>query len=334
MRISVALASYNGQKYIIEQLESIRKQSIPVDEVIINDDCSTDQTVSLIKGFITKYDLVNWKVFINKINLGFSKNFHEAVKQTTGDLIFLADQDDIWFLNKVETIQQNFIINKELKALATGQIFVDTIGRVIGKPKNVNNNENSKLSYLPFEFFIGSSTIPGCTLCFTKELKTFLKKFGAPDLSKSFGHDWYYCVLGAALGRFGLIDDILIKRRIHENNASKVSSRKTRVLSVTTERKKKYLVEIITAHQFILNNESFKNQLSKSDLIKVKHMLRFFKRRLELLNSKNIFIWIGMGFNFFNYYHCSKSLKGAFQLYLADLFYTFNINWNTHNKTK
>ena len=299
------------------------------DEVIINDDCSTDKTISLIKGFITNHDLVNWKVFINKTNLGFSKNFHEAVKQTTGDLIFLADQDDIWFLNKVETIQQNFILNKELKAVASGQISVDANGRVIGKPKNVNNNENSKLRYLPFEFFIGSSTIPGCTLCFTKEVKIFLNKFGAPDLSKSFGHDWYYCVLGAALGRFGLIDDILIKRRMHENNASKVSSRKTTVLSVNAERRKSYLTEILLAHQFLSENNTFISQLNDKEIVKVKQMLSFFKKRLHFLNSRNLFIWIGLGFSYFKYYQCSKSFKGAIQLYLADFFYTYNINWNT-----
>jgi glycosyltransferase involved in cell wall biosynthesis len=329
MKISVALASYNGEKYIVEQLESIRKQSLPVDEVIINDDCSTDKTISLIKGFITNHDLVNWKVFINKANLGFSKNFHEAVKQTTGDLIFLADQDDIWLSNKVETIQQTFILNKELKAVASRQMFIDANGGVIGKPKNIINNKNSKLSYLPFDFFIGSSTIPGCTLCFTKEVKTFLNKFGAPDLSKSFGHDWYYCVVAAAIGRFGLIDDVLIKRRMHENNASKVSSRKTTVLSVNAERRKKYLTEIFLAHQFLSENNTFTSQLNDKEVVKVKQMLTFFKKRLHFLNSRNLFIWIDLGFSCFKYYQCSKSFKGAIQLYLADLLYTYNINWST-----
>jgi len=335
MKISVAMATYNGEKYIIEQLESIRKQTFHVDEVIINDDCSTDGTVKLIEDYLSMHHLINWKMFINKANRGFSENFYEAVKKTNGDIIFLADQDDIWLSNKVEITQHVFNNNKTLKVLSSGQTFIDSNGENIDNSVKEITNENKKMNlrYLPFDFFIGSSVIPGCTMCIHKEIREFLFNFGAPDLSKSFGHDWYYCMVGAAIGQFALIDNVLIKRRIHENNASKASSRKTTILSTTTNRRNDYLVEIILAHQFFLNNKYFVSQLANRDIERVKKILRFFKKRFEFSISKNLFSWIGLGFSFFNYYHCSKSFKGAVQLYIADLFYTYNINWKTQNKT-
>lgn len=73
--ISVAMATYNGERFIIQQLSSILNQSVSVDEVIICDDCSTDSTVSLISDFIENNTLYNWRVIKNQENLGFSKKF-------------------------------------------------------------------------------------------------------------------------------------------------------------------------------------------------------------------------------------------------------------------
>lgn len=332
--ISVAMATYNGEKYILEQLESIRSQTIQVNEVIINDDCSTDQTVKLISDFISANNLMHWKVFINKTNLGFSKNFYEAVNKTNGDIIFLADQDDVWLSNKVDITQQVFKNNKNLKVLSSGQIFIDAKGRSINNNVNGITIENQKMNlrYLPFDFFIGNSVIPGCTMCISKEIKQFLLDFGAPDLSKSFGHDWYFSIVGAALGNFGSINNVLLKRRIHNNNASKASLRKTTVLASKVEKRNKYLEQIIEAHQFILTNEVFEKNLTKQDIKKTKQMLGFFKKRLEFKTTKIFFIWISLGFNFLKYYQCAKSFKGGIKLYAADLFYAYNINWKIQNK--
>lgn len=74
-KISVALATYNGEKYIEKQLDSIRNQTIKPDEVVIVDDKSSDRTVALINEFIAVNNLVNWKLFVNEKNVGYRKNF-------------------------------------------------------------------------------------------------------------------------------------------------------------------------------------------------------------------------------------------------------------------
>ena len=74
-KISVVMATYNGQKYVLEQMESLRNQTMCIDEVIIMDDCSEDQTSQIINHYIKQYNLISWKLIQNNTNQGWKKNF-------------------------------------------------------------------------------------------------------------------------------------------------------------------------------------------------------------------------------------------------------------------
>ena len=87
MYISVAIASYNGGRFIEKQLDSILKQTRPVDEVIICDDGSTDNTVEICRNFIEKNSLTNWEISVNPKNVGYCFNFYGAIAKTKGDII-------------------------------------------------------------------------------------------------------------------------------------------------------------------------------------------------------------------------------------------------------
>ena len=103
MKISVAMATYNGAQYIEEQLESIRIQTMPVDEVRICDDGSLDDTVEVICHYIREHGLESsWSVEVNQENLGYASNFMKAVGLTNGDYVFFCDQDDIWIADRAE----------------------------------------------------------------------------------------------------------------------------------------------------------------------------------------------------------------------------------------
>ena len=101
MKISIAMATYNGEQYIKEQLQSFVDQSIMPNEVVISDDKSTDTTLEVINEFITKapFDI---KIVVNDKNLGYTRNFNSALMHATGDVVFLSDQDDVWYPNKIE----------------------------------------------------------------------------------------------------------------------------------------------------------------------------------------------------------------------------------------
>ncbi|MFP3832289.1 glycosyltransferase [Chryseobacterium sp. SIMBA_028] len=107
MTSSVALCTYNGGTYIAEQLESILSQTKPVYEIIICDDGSTDDTLKILSDYNDRYpNLI--KVHLNPENLGYVGNFEKAMSLCTGDLVFLCDQDDRWYTQKVATITETF----------------------------------------------------------------------------------------------------------------------------------------------------------------------------------------------------------------------------------
>ena len=111
MRLSVAMCTYFGKDYIRDQLLSIHRQTVPVDEIVICDDCSEDDTVEIIRKLTKQYDLPV-RLFINEWNYGYKKNFEQAICRCTGDIIFLSDQDDTWIPTKVETIVNYFDRNR------------------------------------------------------------------------------------------------------------------------------------------------------------------------------------------------------------------------------
>lgn len=98
-RVSVVMATYNGEPYLQEQLDSIVAQTYPVHELIIQDDGSSDRTVDIARSYELRYPFVH--VFVNEQNLGFQENFRTAVMRATGDFVALSDQDDVWFPEKI-----------------------------------------------------------------------------------------------------------------------------------------------------------------------------------------------------------------------------------------
>ena len=145
MKTSVVVATFNGEKYISQQLQSILDQTVKCDEVIIGDDCSSDNTVRIIESFINNNSLFpSWKLIRNKNNKGFIKNFHDLICEATGEIIFLADQDDLWKEDKVECIKNIFIKDKNhtILSLNTGFRVIDQNGDLINhQQKNANNGQ-------------------------------------------------------------------------------------------------------------------------------------------------------------------------------------------------
>ncbi len=100
MKTSVAMCTYNGESYLDEQLQSILEQTEPIDEIVICDDGSIDKTLSIIEKFIKAGTPI--RLILNQKNLGYTRNFEKAICLCSGDIIFLADQDDIWMPEKVK----------------------------------------------------------------------------------------------------------------------------------------------------------------------------------------------------------------------------------------
>lgn len=148
--ISVAMATYNGERYIREQLESIWNQSIKPDEIVISDDHSKDNTLAVIDHFV-KITGAPVVLIRNQENRGFIKNFHIALEAAKGDIVFLSDQDDLWLPGRIEKCMELFQHRSEILALSCGIIITDSINSSVpvdSKSKKTHLKRVSRHSFL------------------------------------------------------------------------------------------------------------------------------------------------------------------------------------------
>ncbi len=159
---AVVISTYNGHKYIEEQLDSIRLQTKAPDEVVIVDDCSTDETVTIVQNYIQKYQLSRWKVCVNKVNKGWEKNFIDGMAQANSDLIFPCDQDDFWHPNKIALMSDIMAKNSNINVLVSNyrKIFNETGHPAL--PKTETAVVTSPIKVRPTFMRVD---YPGCVYC-------------------------------------------------------------------------------------------------------------------------------------------------------------------------
>ena len=118
------MCTFNGDKFLKEQLDSILNQTKQVDEIDVCDDGSIDKTVELLEAYRITYPSL-FKIFYNDQNLRSSKNFEKAISLCIGDIIFFSDEDDIWATNKVTSYVEYFIKNPQIEVLASNGCCID-----------------------------------------------------------------------------------------------------------------------------------------------------------------------------------------------------------------
>lgn len=124
MKISIAMATYNGAKYLQEQLDSFVAQTRQPDELVVCDDVSTDTTVDILESFRQQAPFTV-RIYRNEKNLGYIKNFEKALSLCTGDIIFLSDQDDVWFNNKIAEMAAILDIRHDIFVLQADMVLAD-----------------------------------------------------------------------------------------------------------------------------------------------------------------------------------------------------------------
>lgn len=213
--ISVCMATYNGQKYIYEQLESILKQLKNNDEIIISDNESSDKTLEIIRSFNDqRIKILSFKKskfffsFHNKIHYAISRNFENAISQSSGEYIFLADQDDIWVANKIETMlfylkSCNVIMHDCVVINEAGEVIADSFFEML----------KSRTGFIRNILF---PTYHGCCIGFSsKILKNIL-----PFPRHLIMHDAWIGLLNDFFHKVQFINDKLIIYRKNSQSAS------------------------------------------------------------------------------------------------------------------
>lgn len=227
MKVSIAMATYNGETYIKEQLDSLKNQIYPIDEVIIRDDQSKDSTVSIVKAYIETNGLTHWNIEVNRENKGFIGNFFGVVENTTGDIIFMCDQDDVWKPNKVQEMVNYLQAHPHVEALNTAVLLIDEKGAPIPIKKRrgyCNANilhkvvKENEAEDIDFSFLVKGNVSPGCTMCITKSLKEKILPFKELCVAHKFPHDWFFNLVASLDHQVVFYNKPLTGYRMHENN--------------------------------------------------------------------------------------------------------------------
>ena len=285
-KISVVMTTYNGMKYIIEQLESIRLQSIPPDEVLIFDDCSSDDTPIIVREYISNNRLTNWHFFINERNLGWKKNFYQGLKRVNGEFIFLSDQDDVWDNMKIEKMVDSFNLNSNISLLCCNYTLKSENHIDIGKrirQKIKNDGELKKVLFSPKFHLVGR---PGCTYCIKKGFLEKVLECWVDD----YAHDkllWNAAILDQSL--FCLNSPLVIFRR-HENNASSKGPTLER-----NERMKNHMTDIDVFNKLVKTIDLDFNHKQAKTLCRYKKWLDLrlsFFEKSTLLKTLKLFAYI------------------------------------------
>lgn len=216
--ISIAMTTYNGEKYIERQLETLWNQSLPADEIVICDDGSRDATIEIINAFIEKHQADNIRLVKNEENLGYIRNFYKAVSLTRGDYIFLADQDDEWHGNKIERTLQ-VLTEENASVVCTNCRLIDENSELIQDTGCYSRNpfiDNVTRKVTPISFYelVVGNIAQGCTYCFAKEVKEAYFRVNSTNLI----HDHQIMFVAAVLGKACFLDEALIDYRLHGSN--------------------------------------------------------------------------------------------------------------------
>lgn len=257
--ISVAMTTYNGEKYLQEQINSILEQSEKDIELIICDDCSTDNTFKILLEYSEKDKRV--QVYRNEQNLGYAKNFEKTISLCSGAYIALSDQDDIWLPNHLEVLLKH-LNNTNCSLVGGNAILVDSNNKDLNC-KLINNN-NLPINTVDFNTMVLFRNIfQGAAILFERDV---LKK-ALPFPNNMKYHDWWLALVASEIKGVNYINIPVLRYRQHGNNVSgehKKDSFKVKVLKFFKSDIKENSTKVLTVLEPFYNISSNKKNVKLS----------------------------------------------------------------------
>ena len=277
-QIDILLTTYNGEKYLKEQIDSILNQTYTNFRLLISDDCSKDSTIKILKEYEQKDNRI--KVFLQEKNLGYVKNFEFLLTKVENEIYALSDQDDVWNNDKVEKTY------KKLKEEDADLVFTD-LEIVNEKLETINSSFNDymflsrkiKKYYKDYRLQYLYNCITGCTLMSKK--KYLEKIIPIPMDSKYVIHDTWIGLIVALNGKIAYLDEATIKYRQHGNNQVGSNHTSHKYTKLNQVRELFIDVKYQLFNTYINNSSIFTKDLQKQN----EKALKYFKM---LKNKKYI----------------------------------------------
>jgi glycosyltransferase involved in cell wall biosynthesis len=226
MKISIAMATFNGEMFLRQQLQSFRSQTRLPDELVVCDDRSRDDTLAILESFSrdAPFDI---HIYRNSDNLGYAGNFGKALALCTGDIIFLSDQDDVWFPEKIERVIQVFDANRSVLLVINNAEITDEYLH----PSGLTLTGKTRMAGLPADQFIN-----GCCSAVSARLLPVVLPIPPEETS----HDSWIHRLAIAMKAKWIVNDVLQYYRRHSGNTWKWSTASN--LKISWDSAKQYFV--------------------------------------------------------------------------------------------
>jgi glycosyltransferase involved in cell wall biosynthesis len=212
MNVSVCMATYNGEKFVLEQIKSILEQLTLEDEIIVVDDLSNDNTTKILQDLNDP----RVKIYSNDRNRSHVFSFSRAISLANNDILFMSDQDDIWIEGRVSLMVK--------KLLDTGSLLVSSnFGSIDMNGKNISfivdgvkSRNSCKHLRNILDIFIGKTNYFGCAMAFRKNMVDVILPI--PSFVES--HDLWIALASNLIGSNAHLDEKTLKKRVHNNNAT------------------------------------------------------------------------------------------------------------------
>ncbi|MEI2428557.1 glycosyltransferase, partial [Priestia megaterium] len=286
MKLSVIICSYNGERYIEQQINSILQQIRLPNEIIVIDDNSSDDTFNIARDIVNNIDIGAQIICERNIkNLGYVKNFEKASQKATGDIVVFADQDDWWYPEKLQKIEQVFEENPTINfAFSDGEVVDSKLNKFnfsLLDSKGIKREDKSKIKDGElFSYLLKYNIVTGATMAVKREFLSQLIPF--PEV---WVHDAWVSMIASEKQQYYYIDECLIKYRIHENNNIGTSKGMLRQVQSLKKQKNTAKRNFEQTKQLLNYSEAHFSDFNKS-IIKDKNI--FFESRYNYPNNSII----------------------------------------------
>lgn len=286
--VSIAMCTYNGEKYIRQQLDSILNQTYRNLEIVIVDDKSDDRTFEIIKEYAGKDRRI--KYFQNKVNLGFNKNFENAIRLTTGGYIAISDQDDVWLPEKIATLVNH--IGDNWLVFSNSVYIGDKQGKLLSK---------SCLSVNSYKSILLENIVTGHTTLFTREFAGYVLPFP----KKGF-YDWWMGFIALYHKKLIYCDQVLTQYRVHN----------TSIVRRCSTSEKKLRRHVIKTTNDMLSAFAGYQMLSETDRQFISNLSSAYQRTCRLKRRSFLLVRL-LANNYREFFYSSKARSGLSALNFA-----------------
>lgn len=306
--VAILLATYNGEKFLPQVLDSILNQTFQNFKIFVHDDGSTDGTVELLAKYAERHPQ-KFVILEFPPMLSPKSNFLALMKNVNSELYMFADQDDIWNEEKIMTLVGEYKKKEDLSKpilFFSDMDVIDSNSRLIASSFYRYCNLNPTIKEL--NQVIAQNMIPGCTMMFNKKLRDEAIKF--TNESSIIHHDWWITCVAAATGKIQFVDKKLLQYRLHANNVvgakrdnrfyeiklliHKIKNKQISESKIRTERFVKQSLELknveISSEK---NKELIKDLAGFADSNKLKRLQLFMRHRITR-NKRNIWMYLNI----------------------------------------